>query len=65
MSDEIQEIERLIKQIGELDESLVHLVRKLQAQNAQRPMAYQNDTSNLAALEKKGSGTLSQRRSSR
>ena len=52
MSDDTQEIERLIKQIGEFGESLARLARKLEEQNLQRSQNYQDDAADLVAPEK-------------
>ncbi len=60
MTDEIQEIERFIKQIGDLGESLIHLTRKLQEQNLQRSRNYQDDSANLFASERSRTSEPSQ-----
>jgi hypothetical protein len=60
MTDEIQEIERFIKQIGDLGESLIHLTRKLQKQNLQRSRNYQDDSANLFASERSRTSEPSQ-----
>ena len=50
MTEEINEIDRLIKQSGELADSLLHLARKLQQQRGVDPA--QERPEHLAALEK-------------
>src|SRR5260221_1111976 len=52
MTEEIQEIERLIKQSAELGESLIRLVRKLQEQNRHQMRNYEERSENLRALHK-------------
>ena len=56
MNEEIQEIERLIKQIGDLGESSVRLARKLQEQDLRRSQNYPDDTADQVALERKRTG---------
>jgi len=53
MNDEIQEIERLIRQSGELADSLIRLARKLQEQSRRQAQNYEERSENLAALHKK------------
>src|SRR5260221_12400485 len=60
MTDEIQEIERFIKRIGDLGQSLLHLTRKLQEQNLQRSRNYQDDSANLFASERSRTSEPSQ-----
>jgi hypothetical protein len=52
MTEEIHEIERLIKQSGELGDSLIRLARKLQGQNHYPTQHNEARPENLAALHK-------------
>jgi hypothetical protein len=52
MTEEIQEIERLIKQSAELGDSLIRLVRKLQEQNRHQMRNDEQRSENLRALHK-------------
>ena len=52
MTEEIQEIERLIKQSAELGDSLIRLVRKLQEQNRHQMRNDEERSENLRALHK-------------
>jgi hypothetical protein len=61
MSDDTQEIKRLIKQIEEFGESLVRLARKLEKQNLQRSQNYRTDAANLVAPQKNETGERSYR----
>jgi hypothetical protein len=53
MSDEIQDIETLIKQTGELCDSLIPLIRKLQERSRQQAQHYEERGDNLSALNRK------------
>ena len=52
MTEEIQEIERLIKQSAELGHSLIRLARKLQEKNQKQARVYEEGWENLHALNK-------------
>jgi hypothetical protein len=52
MTEEIQEIERLIKQSAELGDSLIRLARKLQEKNQKQARVYEGRWENLHALNK-------------
>src|SRR5258708_23920433 len=52
MTEEIQEIERLIKQSAELGDSLIRLAQKLQEQNRKQARVYEERWENLHALNK-------------
>ena len=52
MTEEIQEIERLIKQSAELGDSLIRLARKLQEKNQKQARVYEVGWENLHALDK-------------
>src|SRR5258708_21127094 len=52
MTEEIQEIERLIRQSSELGDSLIRLARKLQEQNRHQARSYEEPSENLHALQK-------------
>jgi hypothetical protein len=52
MTEEIQEIERLIKQSAELGDSLIHLARKLQEQHRHQMQNCDERSGNLSALHK-------------
>jgi hypothetical protein len=52
MTEEIQEIERIIKQSAELADSLIRLARKLQEQNQKQVRVYEERRENLRALHK-------------
>lgn len=52
MTEEIQEIERLIKQSAELGDSLIRLARKLQEQNQKQARVYEERWDSLHALNK-------------
>jgi hypothetical protein len=52
MSDEIQDIEKLIRQSGELSDSLVRLARKLQERNRHRAQRHEERAQNLAILQR-------------
>jgi hypothetical protein len=52
MTEEIQEIERLVKQSAELGDSLIRLARKLQEQNQKQAGVYEQRWENLRALDK-------------
>ena len=53
MSEDIQEIERLIKQSTEFSESLIRLARKLQEQNRSNRQVTQQREQDLSALNAK------------
>jgi hypothetical protein len=53
MTDEIQEIDRLIKQSFELSDTLIRLARKLQEQTQRAAQINPEQTENLAALHAK------------
>ena len=55
MSDEIQEIERLIRQSGELADSLIRFARKIQEQkqNDRRTQVTEEHAKRLASLDKR------------
>jgi hypothetical protein len=53
MSEDLQEIERLIKQSAELSDSLIRLARKLQEQNRRRTQFNQEQGGDLGALHAK------------
>src|SRR5258707_6537759 len=53
MSEDIQEIERLIKQCEELSDALIRLGRKLQEQNRRRTQFNQEQGKDLGALHAK------------
>jgi hypothetical protein len=50
MNEEIQEIERLIKQSGELAESLIQLARKLQQRRMRQADIHEKPSGDVAAL---------------
>jgi hypothetical protein len=50
MSDEIQDIEKLIRQSGELSDSLIRLARKLEERNRHRAQRHEERAQNLATL---------------
>jgi hypothetical protein len=52
MSDEIQDIEKLIRQSGELSDSLIRLARKLQERNRHRTQLHEERAQNLATLHR-------------
>ena len=52
MTEDIQEVERLIKQSAELGDSLIRLARKLQEQNQKQARVYEERSENLHALNK-------------
>jgi len=52
MSDEIQDIETLIKQSGELSDSLIRLARKLPDRNRHTAQSREERTQNLATLHR-------------
>jgi hypothetical protein len=52
MSEEIQEIEKLIKQSAELGDSLIRFARKLKEQNQKQAVVYEERWENLRALNK-------------
>ena len=52
MTEEIQEIERLIKQSAELGDSLIRLARKLHEKNQKQARVYEERWENLHALNK-------------
>jgi hypothetical protein len=53
MNDEIQDIETLIKQSGELSDSLIRLARKLQERDRHRAQSREERAQNLATLHRK------------
>ena len=53
MNDEIQDIETLIKQSGELFDSLIRLARKLQERDRHRAQSREERAQNLATLHRK------------
>ena len=53
MSDEIQDIEKLIRQSGELSDSLIRLARKLQERNRHQAQLHEERAQNLATLHRK------------
>ena len=53
MSEDIQEIERLIKQSTEFGDSLIRLARKLQEQNRSKPQLNRQRAEDLGALHAK------------
>src|SRR5258708_36496712 len=53
MNDEIKDIETLIKQSGELSDSLICLARKLQERDRHRAQSREERAQNLATLHRK------------
>jgi phage-related tail protein len=53
MNEEIQEVDRLTKQVGDLTESLIRYARKLQNQRRHRPDPNQERSKSFAALLEK------------
>src|SRR5260221_12048903 len=53
MSEDLQEIERLIKQSAELSDSLIRLARKLQKENTSKTQANREQAQDLHALHTK------------
>ena len=53
MNDEIHDIETLIKQSGELSDSLIRLARKLQERDRHREQSREERAQNLATLHRK------------
>jgi hypothetical protein len=53
MNDEIQDIETLIKQSGEVSDSLIRLARKLQERDRHRAQGREERAQNLATLHRK------------
>ena len=51
MNEETQEIEKLLKQSGELAESLIQLVRKLQQQRTQEANVHEKPLSDITAFK--------------
>jgi ATP-dependent DNA ligase len=51
MNEETQEIEKLLKQSGELSESLIQLVRKLQQQRMQQANIHEKPLSDITAFK--------------
>ena len=52
MNDEIQDIEKLIRQSGELSDSLIRLARKLQERDRHRAQRHEERAQNLATLHR-------------
>jgi DNA repair exonuclease SbcCD ATPase subunit len=53
MSEDVQEIERLIKQSAEFSDSLIRLARKLQEQNRSKTQLNRQQAEDLSALHAK------------
>jgi hypothetical protein len=53
MSDEIQDIEKLIRQSGELSDSLIRLAQKLQERNRHQAQLHEERAQNRATLHRK------------